>query len=57
MRHLHQLVNTRAMRKRGNDDGGVARSGAGHQIAEMVGDDESHLAMGEHRRLGAAGGA
>jgi hypothetical protein len=29
----------------------------GHQVAQVVGDDEGHLPMRQHRRLGPAGGA
>ena len=56
-RDLRQLVDARAVRQRRHHQRGVALGRAGHQVGEMVGDDEGHLAMGQHRRLGAAGGA
>ena len=56
-RDLHQLVDAGAVRQRRDHQRGVVLRGAGHEVGEMVGDDKRHLAVGQHRRLGAAGGA
>ena len=56
-RGLHQLMHAGAMRQRRHHQRGIMLGGAGHQVGEMVGDHEGHLAMGQHRRLGAPGGA
>ena len=52
MGDLRQLVNSRAVGQRGNDDRGVLRSCAGHQVTKVVGHDKGHLAVGKHSRLG-----
>ena len=44
-------VNARAVRERGHDHRAAAVSDAGHQIREMVGDDERHLPVREHPRF------
>ncbi len=54
---LHELMNARAMRQRCNHERGVVFGGAGHQVGEMICHHKSHLAVGQHRRLGAPGGA
>ena len=56
-RGLHQLMHARAMRERRHHQRGVLFRRARREIGEMVGDDKGHLAVGQHRRLGAAGGA
>ena len=56
-RGLHQLMHAGAMRQRRHHQRGVLFGGAGHQVGEMVGDDKGHLAVGQHRRLGASRGA
>ncbi len=56
-RALHELMNARAMRQRCNHERGVVFGGAGHQVGEMICHHKSHLAVGQHRRLGAPGGA
>ena len=40
------------MREGGHDERGVPMRRAGHEIAEVVGDDERHLPVRQHRRLG-----
>jgi hypothetical protein len=54
---MHQLVHARAMRQRRHHQRGIGLGGARHEIAEMVGDDETHLAMGQHGGLGTPGRA
>ena len=56
-RRLHELVHAGAMRQRRDHQRGILLRGAGHEISEMVGHHEGHLAMGQHRRLGTPGGA
>ena len=56
-RGLHELVNAGAMRQRRHHQRGIGLRGTRHQVGEMVGDDEGHLAMGQHGRLGTSGGA
>ena len=52
-----ELVDAGAVRQRRHDQRGIGRGGAGHQVAEVVGDDEGHLAVGQHRGLRPAGRA
>ncbi len=56
-RDLGQGVDTGAVRERGGDERRVGLGRARHQVAQVVDHDEGHLAVGEHRRLGPAGGA
>ena len=48
-------VDARAVRQRRHRDGAVALVGAGDEVGQVVGHHEGHLAMGQHRRLRAAG--
>ena len=48
---LRQLMNAGTMRQRRNDERGVVLRRAGHQVAEMIGDDETHLAVRQHGGL------
>ena len=54
---LDELVDSGAVRQGRHDKGGVPVPRAGHEVAEVVGDDKGHLAVGEHGGLGPAGGA
>ena len=54
---LGELVDAGAVRERRDDERGVGRGEARHQVAEVVDDDEGHLAVGQHRGLRPAGGA
>ncbi len=56
-RGLHELMDARAMRQRRHHQRRVMLGGAGHEVAEVIGHHKGHLAMGQHRRLGAPGGA
>ena len=56
-RRLHELVHAGAMRQRRDHQRGVGLRRARHQVGEMICHHKGHLAVGEHRRLGAAGGA
>jgi hypothetical protein len=56
-RGLHQLMHAGAMRQRRHHQRGVILGGARHQIGKVIGHHKGHLAMGQHRGLGAAGGA
>ena len=56
-RDLHELMHAGAVRQRRHHERGIALGGAGHQVGEMIGHHKGHLAVGEHRRLGAAGRA
>ena len=56
-RGLHELVHAGAVRQRRDHQRGVALRRAGRQVGQMIGHHKGHLAMGEHRRLGTAGGA
>lgn len=56
-RRDHELMHAGAMRKRRHHQRGILFGRAGDEIAKMVGDDEAHLAMGQHGRLGAPGRA
>ena len=56
-RGLHQLMHAGAMRQRRDHQRGVLLGGARREVGEMVGDDKTHLAMGQHGGLGAACGA
>jgi hypothetical protein len=56
-RGLHELVHAGAVRQRRDHQRGVGLRRARHQVGEMIGDHERHLAMGQHRRLGAPRGA
>ena len=56
-RGLHELMHAGAMRQRRHHQRRVMLRGAGHQVGEMIGHDKGHLAVGQHRRLGAPGGA
>ena len=57
-RDLHHLVQPRAVRKRGDDERtiGAVRQ-AGHQVGQVVGDDELQLPMGQHARFRTPGRA
>ena len=54
---LSQRVDTGAVRQRGDDERNVVLGGAGHEVAQVVRDDEGELPVGEDAGLGAAGGA
>ena len=56
-RGLHELVHAGAMRQRRDHQRGIGLRRARHQVGEMICHHKGHLAVGEHRRLGAAGGA
>ena len=56
-RDLRQQMDARAMRQRRDDERGVGLARSGHQVAEVVGDDEPHLPVRQHRRLRPARGA
>ncbi len=50
-------MNTGAVRQRRDAERGIRVGAAGHQVAEMVGDDEAHMAMRQHPRLRPPSGA
>ena len=56
-RGLHELMHAGAMRQRRHHQRGVIFRGAGHQVGQVIGHHKGHLAVGQHRGLGASRGA
>ena len=53
-RHDVELVDAGPVRQGGHDQGGVFLRRSRHEVAQVIVDDERHLAMRQHRRLGPA---